>query len=285
MDSRKLRNWLGLRTIDELRPTRIRQVIQESSNIRTFGFEDAQSMKFLPGQFVMVWLPRVGEFSMSLSLPLGANLASITVKAMGSGSSRLYESRKGDLIGIRGPYGNSFNLSRLGGKSALMVGGGTGIVPLIALASYASRQKNQTKLSVVIAAKTKDEMPFLDTAMKILGKRNVFPATDDGSLGFHGLAHEKVQELVASGKYQTIFSCGPEKMMCAVYGIARNWDINVQFSLERIMKCGIGICGSCCLGQYVLCKDGPVLTDRELENLKSEFGISGRDKTGTLVPK
>ncbi len=217
---------------------------------------------------------------MSLSLSFG-DLSSITVKAMGSGSKILYDCKIGDSIGIRGPYGSHFDLMRKM-KRVLLVGGGTGTVPVIMLAKSLAKLR-PIEGSMVIGAKTRDEMPFLGASKRFLGKENVFPATNDGTFGFRGLAHEKVDQLIRRKKFDMIFSCGPEKMMHEVYRIAKKNKVPVQFSLERIMKCGIGICGSCCIGDYVLCKDGPVLGEEDLDRIMPEFGISTRDKSGTLV--
>ncbi|MDH2900709.1 MAG: dihydroorotate dehydrogenase electron transfer subunit [archaeon] len=274
-----------MRTIDVIRDTKIDSIIQESSNIRSFFFKDEPSLKASPGQFVMVWLPGAGEFPMSLSLPSKRGLASIGVKAMGTGSKALYESKVGDFIGIRGPYGTSFELGSNKGKPmrrVLLVGGGTGMVPMIVLAKALSKISISTTL--VVGARTKEELPYLGISKKIIGAKNVFATTDDGTYGFKGLAHEQVQKLVAKYGFDEIFSCGPEKMMAQVFGIAKENQIPVQFSLERIMKCGIGICGSCTIGPMVLCKEGAILNEKDLDTLRSEFGLFHRDKAGTLRP-
>lgn len=277
-----------LRTIDVVRDTKIESIVQESSNIRSFFFKDDSSLLAKPGQFVMVWLPGAGEFPMSLSLPSSKGLASIGVKAMGVGSKILYEAQAGDYLGIRGPYGNGFEMDfqftkqRRKNKSKLLVGGGTGMVPLLVVAKALVKKSFATMM--VIGARTKAELPFLRLSKKILGSTNVYPTTDDGSFGFKGLAHEKVEELVSKHKFDMIFSCGPEKMMARVFEIAEKKRIPVQFSLERIMKCGIGICGSCTVGEQVLCKDGPVLNSSQLVVLRNEFGHLHRDKAGKLCP-
>lgn len=250
--------------------------------MRTLAFKDATSRSAQPGQFVMIWLPGIGEFPMSVSLPYGKNESSIVVKPMGEGSRALYGSKVGDLIGIRGPYGVAFSIPE-SPRNVLLVGGGTGMAPLIALAALHSKMKN--RISMIIAAKSKQELPFLEKAKRLLGKENVYPTTDDGSLGFKGLAHEQVQTIVAKKKPDCIFACGPELMLHAIYSIAKVQRIRVQFSLERIMKCGIGICGSCCIGDTVLCKDGPVLGNETLERASTEFGLKFRDKAGRLVPR
>ncbi len=274
-----------MRTIDVIRDTKIDSVVQESSNIRSMFFKDEPSLQASPGQFVMVWVPGVGEFPMSLSLPSKKGLASIGVKAMGEGSRLLYESKVGDFIGIRGPYGKAFQLEPRRGKPlrrVLLVGGGTGMTTIVVLAKELSEKSIKTVLA--IGARTKDELPFVRISKRIAGAKNVYTSTDDGSFGFRGLVHEQVRELVSKYRFDEIFSCGPEKMMAHVFKIAKENQIPVQFSLERIMKCGIGICGSCTIGQIVLCKDGPVLDENEIDSLEPEFGQFHRNKTGKLCP-
>lgn len=274
-----------MRTIDVIRDTKIDSIVQESSNIRSFFFKDEPSLNASPGQFAMVWLPGAGEFPMSLSLPSKRGLASIGVKAMGTGSKTLYESKVGDFIGIRGPYGTSFELGsnkRKPMRKVLLVGGGTGMVPIIVLAKALSKISISTTL--VVGARTEVELPYLGISKKIMGAKNVFATTDDGTFGFKGLAHEQAQKLVCKYRFDEIFSCGPEKMMAQVFRIAKKKHIPVQFSLERIMKCGIGICGSCTISDLVLCEDGPVLRESQIAGLSNEFGHFQRDKTGKPSP-
>lgn len=271
---------MDLLTHDLVRTTKITRVIQESNNIRTLAFEDEISRSALPGQFAMIWLPDVGEFPMSISLSYGKNESSIVVKAMGVGSKALYESHKGTTIGVRGPYGVPFTLPEHS-KRVLLVGGGTGMAPIIAQATFLS--KSRINAEMIIGSRSRRELAFLNTAKKILGSDHVYPVTDDGTLGFKGFAHEKVRELLEERKYDLIYSCGPEQMMYEIYRLARKMRIPVQFSLERIMKCGISICGSCSIGDLVLCRDGPVFNDEKLSRVRNEFGLMARDKTGKLV--
>ncbi|MHB8566564.1 MAG: dihydroorotate dehydrogenase electron transfer subunit [Nitrososphaerales archaeon] len=270
-------------TTDIVRPVRIVKVIQESSNIRTVVFKDEACLNARPGQFAMVWLPGVSEFPMSISLPFPSGRSSITIKAMGEGTKSLYEIAVGETIGVRGPYGNSFEITKKM-KRVLLVGGGTGMAPIILLARQIS-QLEGIDAKLVIGARSQAELPFLKSAKKFLDSENVFPTTDDGSFGFKGIAHELVRDMVRNFRFDAIFSCGPELMMLSLYEIAKLRKIPVQFSLERVMKCGIGICGSCTIADVVLCKDGPVLNDSSLKRVSKEFGLFERDKTGTLISK
>ncbi len=271
-----------MRTIDAIRTVEIQKVIQESSNIRSLLFKDSYSLTAEPGQFLMVWLPASGEFPMSVSLRYGKKLSSIVVKGVGEGTRKLYESKIGDTIGLRGPYGRPFAFTK-GMRQVLLVGGGTGMAP-IALAASALRESS-IETRIVIGSKTKNELPFLDFCKRTVGEKRVYPTTDDGTVGMKGLAHQEVEDLVSKFKFNCIFACGPEAMMYAIFKIAKRRSIPVQFSLERIMKCGISICGSCCIGNVILCRDGPVLDSRTLSELRNEFGFLERDKTGKLVQK
>jgi dihydroorotate dehydrogenase electron transfer subunit len=261
---------------------RIEKIVHESVNIRTFVFQDPLSRAASPGQFVMIWLPGTGEFPMSLSLGYDGNKSSIVVKAMGEGSRALYNAKKDDLMGVRGPYGSSFRIPDSAHK-ILLVGGGTGIAPLMALAAFL--ESSEKKLDLVIGAKTKTELPFLSRSAELLGSDRVHATTDVGSFDFKGFAHEKVAQLTENFNFDLICACGPERMMYQVFQIAEKYSIPVQFSLERIMKCSIAICGSCCIQDLVLCRDGPVLNSIQLRHIVKEFGRFERDRTGKLVPK
>jgi len=219
---------------------------------------------------------------MSVSLTYGEN-SSIVVKPMGEGSRALFDSPAGEFLGIRGPYGKGFAIAE-NARKILLVGGGTGIAPILRLAETRSETRGKSA-SVVIGARSKRELPFLPLLKKFLGTSNVYPTTDDGSLGFKGFAHEQVAALVEKDDFDLICCCGPEAMMFQVFNIASQNKIPAQFSLERIMKCGIAICGSCCIQDVVLCREGPVLSEKALRRLSKEFGKIERDKTGKLVSK
>ena len=107
-------------------------------------------------------------------------------------------------------------------------------------------------------------------------------ATDDGSEGFHGFVTERVVEILSNEKYDLIVSCGPELMLKKLVGIAKRHDTPIQVSLERYMKCGIGICDACSISGYQVCRDGPVFSGKLLETLP-EFGKDRRDSCGRII--
>lgn len=243
------------------RTVEITEIIEETPTIRTFRFDPGFS--FRPGQFVMVWVPGVDEIPMALS-----SADTISVQKIGDATSALFSLSEGDCIGIRGPFGNGFPE----GKRVLAVAGGIGAAPLLPLAEQG---KTATFL---LGARTKSELPFLP---RLREKTDLRIATDDGSEGFSGFVVNLLDDIALYG-YDRICICGPERMMHAVFerleehaAVARGY-----FSLHRYMKCGIGVCGSCCMDPDGLrvCRDGPVFPGNLL--VGTEFGKHMRDASG-----
>jgi dihydroorotate dehydrogenase electron transfer subunit len=240
---------------------KITQIKQETPTIRTFFFD--RSLSFEPGQFVMVWVPGVDEIPMALSSKNG-----ITVQKVGNATSALFEKKAGDILGIRGPFGNGFTR----GERMLAVAGGVGAAPLLPLAHA------DCVMTLLLGARTENELLFVDQLDEYT---DVMIATDDGTLGQQGFVTTLMDDLNPAS-YDRIAVCGPESMMRAVlakvdgYGRAGT----TEFSLHRYMKCGVGICGSCCIDPDGLrvCRDGPVFSGEILEN--SEFGRYCRDASG-----
>jgi len=163
-----------------------------------------------------------------------------------------------------------------------MVGGGTGTAPLLFLAK---KSASKTKKRVfVIGAKTKEELLFIDKLEEICTKDNLIATTEDGSYGIKCLATTPLESLLAKEKFDVIYTCGPEQMMRKVLDLAEKHGIALEASLERLMRCAIGLCGSCVVGKYRVCRDGPVFTAQQLREVKDEFAISKRDFSGKRIP-
>jgi dihydroorotate dehydrogenase electron transfer subunit len=255
----------------------IEKVIDETPTVRTLVFSDDVMPTVLPGQFAMVWVPGINELPMSIMISHESGKAAFTVRRHGPSSTGLFNLKVGDKIGIRGPYGNSFNLKQ--GK-LLLVGGGTGLVPMMRLLTFV---KSTDDVTVLIGAKTKDEVFFEDLAKNLLkqNKHQVIVTTDDGSYGEKGYVTDMVEKLVSANHYDGVYTCGPEIMMFKTVQSAHSKGIFVQASLERMMKCGVGICGSCCVGEDLVCRDGTVFDGEYLLSNK-EFGHFHRNKAGIL---
>jgi dihydroorotate dehydrogenase electron transfer subunit len=243
-------------------PVRIESIIEETPSVRTFVL--SREFGFAPGQFVMVWVPGVDEIPMALS-----SCCSITVQNVGDATSALFQKNPGDLLGIRGPFGKGYPDD---GK-ILAIAGGVGAAPLRPLA-LAERGLE----CFFLGARTRSELLF---ARELSEKVRLLAATDDGTFGYHGPVTGLLSGIDLTG-FDRICVCGPEKMMHAVLmhldreGMAERG----YFSLHRYMKCGIGLCGSCCIdpsGSRV-CHDGPVFRGDSL--LHTEFGQYSRDASG-----
>lgn len=247
------------------------EVVRESHHTTTYRFR--ADFGGAPGQFVMVWIPRRDELPMALSY-LGP-VKGITVHAYGDATKAFQEFEPGDRIGVRGPYGNTF---RLEGEKVLAVAGGTGMASIIA-AIEAFAQQGAT-VTTAAGARSADELLFVDRAS---ASGEVHVATDDGSRGFNGFVPALADRLLEKHKFDQIITCGPEKMMKIVVDAAVRRDIPVQASLERYMKCGIGICDACAFDDRLVCVDGPVFTGEQLA-ASEDFGRFRRDKSGRRVP-
>jgi len=256
---------------------KIEEVIDETPTVRTLVFSDELMSNVLPGQFAMVWIPGINELPMSIMISQKTGKAAFTVRKHGPASTGLYNLKAGQQIGVRGPYGNSFDLKQ--GK-LLLVGGGTGLVPMMRLLTFV---KPEDDVTLLIGAKSKDEVFFEDLANNLLknNPHKVIVTTDDGSYGEEGFVTDLVEKLVNQGKFDGVYTCGPEKMMYKTVKLVHSKGFFVQASLERMMKCGVGICGSCCIGEDLVCRDGTIFDgDHLLSN--REFGYFYRNKAGIL---
>ena len=264
--------------IDKIRTVVIEEVIEETPSVKTFVFNDRLSSNGKPGQFLMVWIPRAEELPMSIMISNKKDHAAITIRKHGFGSTSLFEKKRNDLIGIRGPYGNYFSVSK-SLKSPLLIGGGTGLVPLIRLATMFSIM--QERCTILMGAQTQKEILFKGLAEEILSKirTNIIVTTEDGSYGTKGVVTDALKDILKKEQFDMIYTCGPELMMKSIYNLSVTYSIPIQASLERYMKCGIGICASCCINDKLVCKDGTVFNENQLSEL-SEFGKVFRDKSG-----
>jgi len=250
----------------------------ESPTVKTFTFKDRLCAKAKPGQFLMLWIPRVDEIPLSI-MNVEGHKASVTVKAVGEATRTLHKMKSGEIVGLRGPFGNNFTQNS---GRVLMVGGGTGTAPLLFLAKKLAAKAK--RLALVIGAKTKTELLFLNPLEALCTEQSTIAATEDGSYGLKCLATEPLDKLLNKEKFDMIYACGPEPMIRQVFNLTEKRHIAMEASLERLMRCGIGLCGSCVIGKYRVCRDGPVFTAAQLREVKDELGISKLGFDGNRIP-
>ncbi|MCK5290713.1 MAG: dihydroorotate dehydrogenase electron transfer subunit [Thermoplasmata archaeon] len=250
---------------------KIEKIVTESHHTKSFYFKGGFDAN--PGQFVMIWIPGVDEIPMGLST-IGETMG-ITVHSVGVATEKLHSFNEGDKIGIRGPYGNSFDIQ---GSKLLVIAGGTGIASLMPVVEVAVKDRD---VDVAIGALTKEELLF---ARRVEDSgANLKLATDDGSEGFHGFVSDLAGDLLSEGDYDQMLTCGPEAMMKKVIELGREHNVRTQVSMERFMRCGIGVCGSCAFDGLRICADGPVFDGEEVYG-KGDFNKHRRDPAGKRTP-
>lgn len=254
----------------------IERIRQESPTLKSFIFEDRFCASAKPGQFSMIWAPKFDEIPMSLTVDPETNSPMIVVKRVGEATEALHRLAQGELIGVRGPYGTHFKIGDA--RRILIAVGGVGIVPTLRIALESKRKGYDC--DVVLGAKQANEVLFLE-AIKSIGCR-VYPVTEDGSLGDVGLVLDVVDRKLTK-EYELIICCGPELMIKSILKLANERNIPIQASLERIMKCGVGICGSCELSGFRVCKEGPVFGLEDLMLMKNTLGQFKRDSSGKKI--
>ena len=250
----------------------------ESPTVKSFRFEDKLCAKAKPGQFLMFWIPGVDEIPLSIAGVAG-NEVSVAVKEVGDASRHLHSMKAGETVGVRGPFGTCFTETR---GRVLLVGGGTGTAPLLFLAKRLAAKAD--RLSFVMGAKTKSELLFLGDLGNVCAEESVVSTTEDGSFGMQCLATDPLEKMLDKERFNMVYTCGPEQMMRKVFDLAERRGLALEASLERLMRCGIGLCGSCVIGKYRVCRDGPVFSLSRLREVKGEFGISKLGFDGTHIP-
>ena len=260
------------------RAARVLEVRPETPTQTTLVL-DWTAEEAVPGQFLMVWLPGVDEVPMGLSRIRPS--AAITVQRLGRATEALCALRPGDRVGVRGPLGHGFQLPPSPRKRRwLLVGGGNGTAPLATLAEELLAKR--AEVHAVIGARTAGELLF-ERRMRAAGCKAVEVATDDGTKGFAGFASVLAERLLETVKPDRVCTCGPELMMRKVADACWARGVPFEASLERYMKCGIGLCDACALGPYLVCRDGPVL-DGERLRAAPDFGAFRRGPSGLREP-
>lgn len=247
---------------------RITKVTENNYDTKTLEFECEDSAR--PGQFYMIWCPGMEEIPMSIS-KVDGKTRSISVKRIGPDTEHIHSLKEGDVLGLRGPYGNGYDLSP--GRKYLIIGGGIGTASIMPAVEASG-------CDTIIGARSERDIVLRDRAEK--AAKNVWYSTDDGSFGFHGNAVQLFREKQAENHYDCVIACGPEVMLFFLYKACEELGVDCQLSLERHMKCGAGVCGCCVMDGQRVCKDGPVFNKSQIAQLK-DFGVQKRDECGRIV--
>lgn len=271
-----------------IRTVKIERIIDECNGVKTLFFNLKDDITPKPGQFVMVWIPGVDEVPMSISGYDNNDNWSITVKNVGECTNAMHNLSIGDFIGIRGPLGNYFPIPSNKSKKSILIGGGIGMAPLKWLSLELLRMGYP--FIVIEGAKINKELMFInDFKLYNQNSSEFYYCTDDGSYGLKGLASDLFQNMIKNYNKEElsdliVYSCGPEIMLYRLFQICKTYSIEFYASLERIMRCGCGLCGLCALDPLglLVCKDGPIFSLETLTKIK-DFGKYQRDFTGKKI--
>jgi len=226
---------------------------------------------FRPGQFTMLAVPGIGEIAISVSGDPAGQDGSLThtIRAVGAVSTALQSAPVGTPVGVRGPFGTAWDLPSAAGRDLLIVAGGVGLAPLrpVVLGALARRTAYRG-IRLVAGARTPADFLFGGELAAWAGRPDIDveltidqPAADwDGQVGF---VTEPLARLSLDPSRTSAFLCGPEPMMRFSAQVLLRHGMSagdIRISLERDMKCGIGLCGHCQLGPLVVCRDGPVVS-------------------------
>jgi NAD(P)H-flavin reductase len=256
-----------------MRPTpfRVRRVEAETHDIFTLVLAPpagAPAFSLRPGQFNMLWAFGAGEVPISLSGPPGPVREVVqTIRAVGPVTQELRRLRRGDAVGLRGPFGTAWPLEEIAGCDVVLVAGGIGLASLrSALHALLSERERYGRIVLLFGARTPSDILFSHELESWRGRFDVDVeiTVDRAAHDWHGLVGV-VTALIPRAPIDppktAAFVCGPEIMMrFAVLELERRGvpPSRLWVSMERNMKCGIGLCGHCQMGPFFVCKDGPV---------------------------
>jgi sulfite reductase subunit B len=255
----------------------IEEVIQETPTIKTFKLKLLTDFSFSTGQFIELTLPGSGEapFTPSSDPAVKRNI-DVTVMNVGRVTSALHNMKRGDLVGLRGPYGKGYPLDKFKGHDILIVGGGVGLAPLRSLLfSLFSDIDKYNKVVLRYGTRTPNDIVYkkLIPEWAKMDKVDVATTVDVGESSWKGnvgLVTTILKDLPLDIRKAVAVVCGPPIMMKFV--TLKLLDLgfkpeDIYLSMEKSMSCGLGKCGHCRVGKFYACKDGPVFTYEELKDI------------------
>ena len=264
----------------------LKEVVRETHNIMTFRvvFDDSEAMKDFhhePGQVGQLSLFGVGESTFVInSPPTRKEYLQFSVMQAGEVTAALHKLKAGDKVGVRAPLGNSFPYNDMKGKDIVFVGGGIGMAPLRTLLLYMfDNRGDYGKISLLYGAKSPQDMAFSYEIDEWRKQKNTevvltIDREADGWTEKVGLTPNVLLEMAPKTKNTVAITCGPPIMIKFTLQALDKLGFGpeqIYTTLERRMKCGVGICGRCNIGDKYVCVDGPVFSYAELQGMVNEL--------------
>lgn len=262
----------------------IRKIEEETYDTKTYTFEFAdggpKGMGFIPGQFVMLSILGYGEAAISIAQDLDDKSGlDLTIRNVGSVTGALSGKKVGDHVGIRGPYGNGWPMEEARGKNLLLVSGGCGcgtLRPIIL--AHRNDQSRFKHVEILHGARTPGDIiyrKYYEEHWAKIPNCNVLLSSDivpSGQTWKHkvGFVLTMLEDMKTTPEDTLVFMCGPEVMMKFTILDMLKMGFSgerIYCSMERRMRCGVGLCGHCQLGPKYVCKDGPTFSYSELQGL------------------
>jgi len=255
---------------------RLEDVIEESPLIKTFVLIPEKEFVFSTGQFIELSVDGVGEapFTPSSS-PLVTDKLEVTVMKTGYVTNIMHQLKPGAVMGIRGPYGRGYPVTNFEGREVLILGGGCGLAPIRSLLFALEHMKDDLeKVILCYGSKTPTDCIYkplfsrLNSIEKFEAYRTV-DMSEEGWDGPVGVATTLLGKVKVKIENSVAVVCGPPIMM--KFGTIRLLEMGyrddqIYLSMEKNMSCGLGKCGHCMMGEFFVCKDGPVFTYQEIKH-------------------
>lgn len=254
--------------------------------IRTFKLEflDKEIQKnftFKPGQFIMISVLGVGESPFAISSsPTQKGYIEVSAMRYGKHTSALHQKEIGDTVAARGPYGNNFPVDKWKGKNILFIGGGIGQAPLRSVINYCiDNRKDYGDLNIIYGARTSKDLCYKDEFAKMATMNNLqthlsIDVAEEGWEHYVGFVPANLMRLKPTPENTIAITCGPPIMIKFVIQNLLELgfkDEQIFTTLEMRMKCGIGMCGRCNIGNLYVCKDGPVFSWDQIKDLEGDM--------------
>jgi len=259
------------------RVARVLRRRRDAPQVWTLDIDPNGAMAFAPGQFNMLTVFGVGEAAISVSGdPVEAGRLVHTIRAVGAVSSALTRLDRGDVLGLRGPFGTGWPMDEAVGRDVIVVAGGVGLAPLRpALYRLYAERRRYGKIALLYGTRSPADILFR-AEVEAWRRRldiDIEVTVDHADADWHGRVGV-VTNLIARAAFDpqnaTALVCGPEVMMRFAVMALRQASVaehDIYISMERSMKCAVALCGHCQLGGVLICRDGPVFRHDRIRDL------------------